>query len=342
MMNKFYKTIKSFLTVFLPKQKCYSENTIVSYRYTLNLLIEFLSKEKGYSIEEIGFEIFNHSLIVEFLNWLQASRNNSISTQNQRLNSLRTFFKYACIIDCSLISLYMELQKIPLKKEHYLPVEFLSKESLKALLNEPDLTSAKGLRNRFFMILLYDTAARCQEILDLRLNDIVLSDKTPFLYITGKGNKTRTVPLMKKTIEHLNQYLEIYHPTEHRNKNDYLFYTVIHDKKNQMSPDTVAYFMKKYGQSAATKVSDMPYKIHPHQMRHTRAIHLYRDGMPLPLLSEFLGHKNLDTTNIYAYADTEMKRNAIEKTTLPSAPTSDIEPIWKNNTEMLLKLCGLK
>lgn len=108
-----------------------------------------------------------------------------------------------------------------------------------------------------------------------------------------------------------------------------------------MSPDNVAYFIKKHGEKACLICPDIPDRVHPHQLRHTRAIHLYRDGMSMSVLSEFMGHADVETTKIYAYADTEMKREAIQKGEWARSIIPGAEPIWKNDEEMMRKLCGL-
>ena len=190
---------------------------------------------------------------------------------------------------------------------------------------------------------MYDTAARCQEVLDLRLKDFELNTKFPYVYLRGKGGKTRTVPLMPKTVQHYLSYLARFHPETERQGDDFVFYTTIHGNVGKMSPDNVAYFMKLYGEKAKGICKDIPPRIHPHQLRHTRAVHLYRGGMPLALLSEFLGHANISTTQIYAYADTEMKRQAIQKACPQSGEkTADSEkPIWENNEDFIRRLYGL-
>ena len=109
-----------------------------------------------------------------------------------------------------------------------------------------------------------------------------------------------------------------------------------------MSADTVALFMKKYGDAALEKCSDMPEHIHPHMLRHTRAMHLYRQGMPIHLLSEFLGHASYETTKIYAYADTEMKRLAIEKADVLRDGMPPPVQLWADDDETLLVLAGLR
>lgn len=122
---------------------------------------------------------------------------------------------------------------------------------------------------------------------------------------------------------------------------DYLFYITCHGEHHSMSRDTVQLFMKNYGKAVREICSDIPERVHPHQLRHARAIHLYRGGMPLSILSEFFGHTSEETTRIYAYADTEMKRKAIEKATPRNIPGNET-PGWDiSDDEMLRKLTGL-
>jgi len=338
--ESFFKTIRNFLTLYLPKQKCYSQNTINSYRIALNLFIDYLLKVQHVPIFHMSFSHFCKTNVIGFLDWLQDERHCSPSTRNQRLMALRAFAKYAGFVDVAQLSIYLELSNIPTQRTRAQIVEYLSEKALKSLLHQPNINSKLGLRDRFFMILMYDTAARCQEMLDLKLRDFVLNTKSPYVYITGKGSKTRTVPLMPRTIKHLNMYKDKFHHVHHTVSGDFLFYTTIHGRRNQMSPDNAAYFMKKYGQAAKLKCPEVPVRVHPHQLRHTRAIHLYRGGMPLALLSEFLGHVSISTTQVYAYADTEMKRNAIKKACQQSNEIEE-KPIWENDEVVIRRLCGL-
>lgn len=340
--NDFFQTLRGYLTVFLPFQKCCSENTCKAYREVLNSLIDYLHNEKGIALQHISFELFDEAFVLEFLDWLQTTRNYSASTRNHRLMVLRSFFRYAAMIDCAQLDIHMRLKKIPTQNEQGRVIKFLSESALKALLAQPDISKPSGYRNMVFMTLMYDSAARCSELLDLRVQDLRLDSRHPTIYLTGKGNKMRLVPLMLQTAKHCGQYLEQFHPEQVRNGSDYLFFTVSHGERHRMSSDNVEYFMKKYGEQAQCLCPEMPERVHPHQLRHTRSIHLYRDGMPLSLLSEFLGHTNVETTKIYAYADTEMKRAAIEKGEKARGAIPDIEPAWKNDDEMLRKLCGLR
>jgi site-specific recombinase XerD len=233
--------------------------------------------------------------------------------------------------------------KIPKKNVPGKVVDFLSETALAALLRQPNLNSKLGLRNGFFMILMYDTAARCDELLHLRLRDVQLFGKEPIARLTGKGNKTRLVPLMPKTVEHYKRYLSVFHENTDTSSDAFVFYTVIHGNTNALSPDTVERFMQQYGENAQKDCNEIPIHIHPHMLRHTRAIHLYRNGMPLELVSQHLGHASINTTRIYAFADTEMKREAILKAEkmLNAGRTPEVAT-WEDNEDMILKLSGLK
>ncbi len=335
------KAIHGFFYIYLPKQRCFSKNTVDSYKTAFNLFLDYMLKQNGFSFHQMTLGDINKGNLTGFLDWLVAVRQNSPSTCNQRLMAFRSFAKYIGIKDFALTSVYVDVCSVPTKKNAAKIVEFLSEEGLKALLIQPDTTKLVGIRNQCFMCLMYDTAARCQELLDLRLRALSLTGNTPFVYLTGKGNKTRAVPMMKTTVDHLHNYLKIFHPDYQNHLDDYLFYTISHGEHHPLSRDTVQLFMKKYGRAARETCPDIPDQVHPHQLRHTRAIHLYRGGMPLSILSEFLGHVSEETTRIYAYADTEMKRKAIEKAT-PKTIQGDEVPIWDtSDDEVLRKLAGL-
>ncbi|MEE1040722.1 MAG: tyrosine-type recombinase/integrase, partial [Lachnospiraceae bacterium] len=159
---------------------------------------------------------------------------------------------------------------------------------MEVLLRQPDDSTRIGLRDMCFMVTMYDTAARDCEMLNLRLNSLDLNEGCPKVRLEGKGNKVRQVPLMKKTASHLKRYISVFH-SEDTKKEDWLFYTVAHGIRNKMSDDNVARFLKKYTAMAKAECEEVPAKVTPHQFRHSRAMHLYRHGMPLQLLAEYMG-----------------------------------------------------
>ena len=192
------------------------------------------------------------------------------------------------------------------------------------------------------MILLYDTGARNQELLDLRLCDIHFDGKTPHVVITGKGGKTRLVPVMPKTVEYFVKYAAVFHPESA--SSDHLFYTERNGSRFAMSPDTTERFIRNYGITAHGVNPEVPKSLHPHMFRHSRSMHLYRSGMPMVLLAEWLGHVQISTTLVYANADTEMKKQAIQKATSKLNPLVSGETVcldWKNDDGIIRKLYGL-
>jgi site-specific recombinase XerD len=216
------------------------------------------------------------------------------------------------------------------------PVSYMSQTAVRALLAQPDPKTAKGMRNRMILILLYDTGVRVQELVDLKVPDLQLQAKNPFITVTGKGGKTRSVPLMDKTVSHLREYLKRFH-AHWEEATEPLFYSTRSGVPHRLSTDAVAVMLKHYGKVARKTCSDVPERVHPHLFRHTRATDLYKAGMPLSYIAEFLGHVNVNTTDIYASADVEMLREALEKADPGSA---EEVPLWKEE-ESLKKLCGL-
>jgi site-specific recombinase XerD len=338
-----FKLIRDFLVVYLPTQRALSPNTIKSYRSTLNLFLGHIKERRNIPIEQVTFQDFTKEYMGGFLKYLEETRGSSVATRNQRLAGIRAFCKYAAGNDVALVIYYQNALTIPVKKEQKShTIEFFSEGALKSILEQPDTKKRNGLRDFMFMLLLYDTGARIQELLDLRLDDIRIFERSPYVVITGKGGKTRLVPLMEKTAGHLKRYLNRFH--EFSNGDDRLFYTMRKGGRKDMSPDNAAKFIRKYGALARSKDKEVPENLHAHLFRHTRSMHLYRNGMPLPLLSEWLGHVQMETTlTYYANADTKMKREAIEKATSEFSPLVDdgLEIDWANDEDLVKRLYGL-
>lgn len=337
----FFEMIRDFLSIFLPKQRGASKNTVKSYREALNLLLDFLCEKMKKPLTGLSFADTSKDNVLEYLDWLEAKRNNSVSSRNQRLFAIKSFFKYVAERDRTVMSLYIDISTIPKKKEvgEQHEIEFFSEASLKILLEQPDCKKKNGIRNLMFMILLYDTGARVQEILDIRLEDLHIDEHTPYVTVTGKGSKTRIVPLMMKTCEHLEKYIRRFH--SETNPKNFLFYTERKGKREQMSVDNVEKFISKYAAKAHAIFPESPEHIYPHMWRHSRAMHLYRNGMPLELVAEWLGHSRTETTRrFYANADGTMKKEAIEKATSQINPlrSNELKLDWKSDEELLRKL----
>jgi site-specific recombinase XerD len=336
--------IHDYLKLYLPKQRKLSPNTIRSYREALELFVDFLKDEHKIPLQDVTFEMFTADKILAFLDHLEAVRGCTVSTRNNRLSIIKAFLSYAVDRDVTTVVIQNELRKVPVKKSNVIEsVEYMSMAAVSAILAQPNAATPKGLRDRFFMMLLYDTGARVQEMIDITLKDIRIN-KTSTITLHGKGSKTRSVPLMEKTVEHLQRYLSIFHQAPY-NGNDKLFYTVSHKNRNPMSASCIRLFIGQYGKAAKKECIEVPDNVHPHLWRHSRAMHLYQQGMNLILVSEWLGHANLETTQIYAHADTEHKRKAIAAATPQDSPLQvqlAPERFTISDDDTLKRLTGLR
>ncbi len=331
-----WKYVRRYLTVYLPKIRGLSSRTVESYRQSIGMYCLFLKEADRISLANVSFDHVTRDSVVNFIQALR-SRGCSASTCNLRLSSLKSLLKYCADEDISLTSVFQVVRRVPLTKVSRTPVHYMSQTAVKALLAQPDAKTAKGMRNRMILILLYDAGVRVQELVDLRVSDLQLQAKNPFIVVTGKGSKTRSIPLMDKTVSHLREYLKRFHRRLEETTTEPLFYSVRSGELHKLSTDAVAVMLKTYATIARTTCPEVPERVHPHLFRHTRAMDLYKAGMPLSYVAEFLGHANVNTTDIYASADVEMLRKAMEKTDPESA---DEIPLWKDE-ESLKKLCGL-
>jgi site-specific recombinase XerD len=336
--------IHDFFKVCLPTQRNSSRHTVRSYKTAFDGLLDFVVGRQKIALAEVTFEMIDSSMLAAFLDSLE-SCGCSVATRNLRLNCIRAFYAYAAKIEPAAVIHYDEIRKVPVKKsEGAAVIEYMSEAAVAAILAQPDTATRKGLRDQFMLLVFYDTGARIAEVLNIRLRDIKFGD-TPTVTLLGKGGKTRVVPLSEKTVGHCRNYLGVYHPGESQYSSRHLFYTVRHSRLNPMNDKTVRDMMALHGTAAREACPDVPLKVHPHLWRHTRAMHLYQHGMDLTLVSQWLGHARLDSTLVYAHADTEHKRKAIEAAVSEDSPLkSFVNPkrYMVTDDEMLKRLYGLR
>jgi site-specific recombinase XerD len=332
----FAKYLTEFLSVYLPTQKNVSKNTIYSYRDTFKLLIKYCQEMKGISAERITLKVLSSECLSDFLQWLETNRKCSISTRNQRLAAIHSFFKYMQGEEPTGIFNYQKIANIPIKKTMKTVVEFLTPDSMQLLLEQPDRHTRKGRRDLTLMSVLYDSGARVQELIDLRVCDVVLQDPA-VLTLTGKGGKSRRVPIMKNTAILLKNYLSENKLEKNQKSDDPLFTNNQHRK---LTKEGIAYIVSKYVSSARQISTLVPSKVNVHMFRHSKAMHLLQAGVNLIYIRDFLGHIDLKTTEIYAKSDTEMKRKAIESIQ-PDLIDSTL-PDWTKDQALLSWLAELK
>lgn len=284
-MNTLFSSIHDFLLIALPKERKCSKNTIRSYKKSLELLLDFTKEKTGKSLINITFEDIDRNIFAAFLDYLEAERNCSVSTRNQRLHCIRSFYRYAAQEDISNVCHFNEIDKVKKAKQHRTLVEHMSEAAVQAILAQPDTTTHIGKRDAFMMLFLYRTGIRVQELVDIKLKDIRL-DNHPSLTVCGKGSKVRSIPLRIDTVRHLQHYMEFFHSEDSTYSDDYLFFTVRGGNKKRMTEDNVRSLVRKYGILARKDCLEVPENVHPHLFRHSLAMSLYQNGVELSLISE--------------------------------------------------------
>lgn len=338
----FYQLLRDYLNDYLIVRRNFSVQTLRTYRQSLNQFRLFLSDQKGIPFDAVDFSCFSRKQIYEYLIWLRDDHNCATETLNLRLSAIKSFLKYCSEEELELTSVYLQASSIhAFKGTKNTRVEYLTQPQLKLLFNAPDISTRLGRRNRFFLILAYETGGRMQELLDIKIGGIIHSETNVKVRILGKGSKIRYVPLMDSTLKHLDSYLAEFHVSS--GNEDYLFYTVHDRKKTQMKPGTVDYFLKKYGKQLHKLESDFPANLHAHMLRHSIAMAMYKKGIPISYVKDFLGHSSLMTTAIYSYADEETIAKALESIDHEEFDNKGFrkEKKWKGKEAYLLEYCGL-
>ncbi len=330
--------LTSFLGKYLPGQKNASPNTIESYAATFKLFLIYCQEKEKIKPEHLSLSSIDRNTVVGFLDWIENERGCTISTRNQRLVPLHSFFRY--VQKESPQNLY-EIQKIlgiHNKKGPKKVIPFLTGDEMKILLEKPDATTKDGMRDLVLLVVLYDTAARVQELIDLKIKDVRISNPS-VITLTGKGNKRRQVPIMEKTKKLLENYINNQKVNDGISKGDnYLF---VNQKKQKLSRWGISYIIDKYVKMAEKDPKfSVAFPVTPHVFRHSKSVHLLQSGINLIYIRDFLGHCDCSTTEIYARADTEMKRKAIEAAYSDVLPTKDF-PVWADDTDLMMFLNSL-
>lgn len=331
-----------FMKVYLPCVKSRDEDTIASYRHSINLFMLFLASTNGTTLLTIQSSDFNQKNIVDFIAWLASDRSNVATTINHRLSDIRGFCQYLMKKKAILQEAYEEIREISdIPDERVLEFDWLSVEDMTLILQSV-ADNRDATRDRFLLSILYESGARINEALSLRHRDLKpTTDGEVDVHFYGKGNKHRITPLSKEIWNQYKVYCESYHPEQ--NPDDLLFYSYRNGRRNKMSSDNVSRILVDC-ESIVRQINPGLIHLHSHLFRRTRAMHLFQAGVPLPTISEWLGHSNIETTRFYAKVTEEMKREALHKLSESdkSVFKDDVAFKYAGNEEMLKRLCGLK
>lgn len=297
-MNKklSYYIRKYFITYLSVRRNC-SKNTISSYKDTIKLFLLYNEEIKKEKIADINIDIWTYENINQFLDYLQKKRNISNNSRNQRLAMLKSFSKFLLNYEPQMLEEIQKILSIHKKKSITKTIEILTKEEVTKLLQKIDTKTKQGKRELVILTLLYDAALRVDELINLKVENIVFDEISKVIVQKGKGNKSRVVPIIDDTKSILEKYIQYFK----LGQNDYL---ITNTHKKIYTSNGIRFIINKY-------TKDFRFKVTPHTFRHTKACHLVDSGVPLIYIRDFLGHESVETTEIYAKISAEQKSNTI-------------------------------
>jgi site-specific recombinase XerD len=301
-VKDFPQLLGGFLLEYVPRRRNLSTNTAKSYRDSFVLLLSWLSNDMGIPPDNVGIGDLSRKRIERFCEWLKEDRGVSPATVNVRLSALRSFANYVSFTEPAHLEWTSDIKAIKFTKSPSKEVKFLSPEAVGAI-----IASAEGnIRDLALLSLLYDSGARVSEISTAIRSDLRL-EKPATIRLMGKGSKVRVVPLCDQVSAIVGKYLSTFTAAPEvplfKNRSG-----------KPIGRAGIAWILSKYALAARkTHLELVPIKIHPHMLRHSKAVHLLESGVNLVYIRDFLGHSSVSVTEVYAKTSTKMKRDAIEK-----------------------------
>ena len=300
------QALVSFFQEYLPQQRGLSQHSIRSYRDAVVLWLHFTAKDAKCRIEKLDLKDMTVDRLERFLAHLEAERGNGIATRNVRLAAMHTFARYLSTRHPERLGEFQGILGIPFKRgARELPIEYLESKDIEALLGRIDRQTLAGQRDYALFALMFNTGARVQEVLGLRVSDLRL-DAPEQVRLHGKGNKIRICPLWPKTAKILRNLMESQHTDELDRASAFVF---MNRGGKPLTRFGVRYLLRKYLPDYLSPARRQ--RIHPHSLRHTTAVHLLKAGVDFATISQWLGHSGLQTTMRYARADLDLKRQAL-------------------------------
>jgi integrase/recombinase XerD len=241
-----------------------------------------------------------------FLRHLEESRKCGVATRNQRLAAIHSLARFIGQHSPEHIMWCGQLRTIPPKRAPRSTITYLEKQEIDALLNAPDQSTDQGRRDHAMLLFLYNTGARADETAQIKIADLTLAQSPrnhSLVQVRGKGNKLRRCPLWPKTVVELSFLID------NRQTNEHVFLNRCGKPITRFGIHTM---VERYVQRTLSCVPSLAAKrVSPHTIRHTTATHLLRAGVDINTIRAWLGHVSLNTTNVYAEVDLEMKAKAL-------------------------------
>ena len=327
----FARYLTKFFTDYLIGERGVSSNTIRAYSDTFTLLLTYMKEKEGVPAQNLALKHLTRKTILNFLDWLQEGRQCTNSTRNHRLAAIHSFFKYMQYEDSMRISQWQEILSIRVKKQERKSVNYLSIDGIKCLLEQVPINTKSGRRNLALLSLLYDSGARVQEIIELTPASLNLN-KPYTITILGKGCKKRIVPLQEEQVTLLQLYMAENNLDKASSNQKPLF---ANNRGGKLTNAGITYILNMYASNARmTNPELIPDKISPHCLRHSKAMHLLQAGVNLVYIRDILGHVSIQTTEIYARADSKQKREALEAAYTNVIPNQIESCSWEKDSQL--------
>lgn len=331
--NALAHSLHDFFADHLPYLRGMSQHTIYSYRDSFVLLLRFIAAQRQCQITKLDIDDLKPEQIITFLQMLEDERHNSPSTRNIRLAAIHAFFSYLAGYYPDRLEHCQRILAVPFKRTSSRIIEYLEYDEIQAVLATVDTMHGEGRRDYILLVTMFNTGARVQEIIDIRLCDLQLI-KPYHVRLIGKGHKERICPLWSKTAQLLQELIapRIYAPPEEK--------VFLNHRKQPLTRFGIRYLLAKYCNLARKNTPTLVgKKLHPHSMRHSTAIHLLKSGVDIVTISHWLGHASINTTNRYISIDLDMKREAIRKAAIDIDPTPMAS--WRSDESILTWLESL-
>ncbi|MBF0108740.1 MAG: site-specific integrase [Magnetococcales bacterium] len=306
-MSALTTTLQAFFSDRLIRQRQVSPNTVGAYRDTLRLLLVFASEQRGKTPSRLDINDLDAPLIGAFLDHLESHRKNSVRTRNARLAAIHSLFRYAALRHPEHAATIERVLAIPPKRFERRLVTYLTEVEIETLLGAPDRATWTGRRDTALFGLAVQTGLRASELIGLSCADVHLG-LGAHVSCNGKGRKQRITPLTSGTVALLRSWL-----AERAGlPADPVFPTRI---GRALSRDALERRLAGYVEVATTVCLSLAHKrVTMHVLRHSAAMRLLRAGIDTSVIALWLGHEQIETTQIYLHADLEIKERALEKT----------------------------
>jgi integrase/recombinase XerD len=306
--NLLARALRGFFTDHLPRVRGASPHTIHSYRDTFVLLLRFIAARKRRAVPKLDLDDLGAPEVIDFLHHLEVERHNIAATRNVRLAAIHAFFRYCAAEHPERVEHCQRMLAVPFKRARSRPVDYLEFAEIQAVLAAIDRSTSDGRRDYGLLAAMFNTGARVQEIVALRIADFRI-EAPPHLRLVGKGRKERVCPLWPQTADLLRALVaeRARPPTADQP----LF---VNHRGGPLTRFGVRYILAKYCTQAQAAMPTLARKrLHPQSMRHSTAVHLLRSGIDIVTISQWLGHASVTTTNRYTTVDLESKRQAIDR-----------------------------